>query len=245
MDEEKVSARRFELATAPVARTRLDVFRDGIKKFQKKHSEVLGATVYGSMVKGEKAKATSDVDAFLYIDADVITDKNKLQNQRLLENEYRSELLRDLGISEAEAHGLYKDLIPKILSDEVLDKNIEANIEYENALGKMDSEEPTPPTDNFEIAGMFHARVGAGIEKYRKSFLEKLMMLPDRKMAEAIWMGIYAQIETLEAGDKKRKVPATLEEALQTYHPELYKSIIQQKDNQVIEKLKNRIGLIY
>ena len=81
MDEEKVSARRFELATAPVARTRLDVFRDGIKKFQKKHSEVLGATVYGSMVKGEKAKATSDVDAFLYIDADVITDKNKLQKK--------------------------------------------------------------------------------------------------------------------------------------------------------------------
>lgn len=260
--EEMVPAKRFELATDPVARERIDFFRDAIKAFQHEHPEVLGATVFGSMIKGDRAGATSDVDAFLYIDGEAIPEEMQNENTKDIEDRYRSDLLQKMGVSSAEARSLYGDLFPKLLSTEVVNRNIQANVVYERAraektriLMETDTSDMTPeqkeqlydppenaPTDDFEIGGMFHARVGSGIEKYRKLYLEKLAQLPDKELAESIWSGVYAQLETMEAGDKKRRVPRTLEDALKTYHPELYESVSTAKDTtqlaELFEKLK-------
>lgn len=266
MDDRK-SARRFELAENSVARSRLDNFRDGLKRFQQQHTEILGATVFGSMIKGEVARAESDVDAFLYIDFDALTEEDKKKDVKDVENKFRSGLLKELGVvSEDEAHEFYHDLVPKLLSKEILDSNIQANIDYEvtndvirekrrnldtssmteDEIDKLYSEEPeNQPLDNLQIGGMFHARVGSGIEKYRKLFLEKLVALPNREMAEKIWMGVYAQIVTMEAGDKKRIVPRTLEDALQTYHPELTKNIAQKKEEKRIDEIRDHLGRLY
>lgn len=265
--DERKPARRFELATESVARSRLDGFRDTVKKFQKQHPEVLGATIFGSMIRGDKAKASSDVDAFLYVDADTLPSKDRTQEAKTLEDQYHSGLLKELGVSGEEAKKLYGDLIPKLLSSEILDQNIKNNVEDENEYlafrekrrevdtstmsqeekDKFYAEEPEKKRaiDNFEIGGMFHARVGSGVEKYRKMFLEKLIALPDRKMAERIWRGVYAQISTMEGGDKKRKLPQTLEDALQTYHPELYRTLIQAKDQERIDDIRENLQGLY
>jgi predicted nucleotidyltransferase len=260
--EEVMSAKRFELAKDDVARSRLDKFRDTLKMFQDKHPEVLGATVYGSMIKGEAARAQSDVDAFLYIDADTLPEANRPTEQGDIQSKYRSDFLNELGIPEEEAERLYGDLIPKLLSSEILSANIKANVEYESAQeaqkrlidaaydsGASDEEKQrlfaqeirSSATDNFEIAGMFHARVGSGIEKYRRLFLEKLAELPNQEIAKSIWSNVYAQIETMEAGNKSRRVPRTLDDALMIYHPDLYKKINKDEDTQKIKELGDKI----
>lgn len=260
--DERVPGKRFEVATDPVAKSRLDSFREEIDNFQQKHPEALGATVFGSMIKGDKANSESDVDAFMYIDAETLPDEEKQKDPKTIQREYRNNFLNDLGVSESEAKKYYGDLFPKLLSTEIIDNNIQDNIRFqiEEALIKkkiretdksqmseeerllLYSEEPKRVADNFEISGMFHARVGHGIEKYRRMYLEKLAAIPDQKMAENIWRGTYAQISTMEGSyDKSRRLPSTLSDALRTYHPELYNQMSDQKKQNDIDRIKSEL----
>lgn len=256
--------RRFELATETSARTRLDNFRDGIKNFQKENPEVLGATVYGSMIKGEQAKETSDVDAFLYIDEETIPDKEKGKDTNALELEYRNNFLNSIDISEEEKSKYFSDLRPKLLSDDVLNNDINSRIEYDNQMKaykkmleekynyeasdeekeRLLSQEPQQKND-FAISGMFHARVGSGIEKYRRLFLDKITALPDKEMAEKIWSDVYFDLKTYEQRNDKTKtieIPSTLTEALRVYHQDLYKNISKKKDEEKIDALRAQIN---
>ncbi len=261
---DNIQERRFTLATESSARTRLDGFRDGVKSFQKEHPEFLGATVYGSMIKGDQAKETSDVDAFLYIDADIISDTDKNKKSEDLESEYRTSFLKSLNIPVEEASKYYGDLRAKVLSGQVLEDNINGRIEYENQYNtykkmleekytyetpeeekeKLLAQEPKTQPIDFAVLGMFHARVGSGIEKYRHLFLEKIMALPDKKMAEKIWDDVYFDLKTYEQRKDPNKVielPVTLEEATKVYHPDLYKSENKRKDEEKISDLRNKI----
>lgn len=263
--------RRFELATNEQARERLDNFRIEVEKFQKEHPEVLGATVYGSMIKGEQAKETSDVDAFLYIDGEVLPDKEKTFDTETLKNEYRTEFLNDLNVTPDVAKEYYHDLRTELLSSDVLDKDINERVQYdhqykeyrksydnffnenylnaapevqEKLLADMHAQEPKLKMISFPIAGMFHARVGNGIQKYRKSFLEKVTALPDQKLAEDIWKDIYIHLDTYEKRsdpDKKIEIPATLQDAIRVYHFDLYKEMNKKRDEQKISKIQDQL----
>jgi len=261
--EELFRVKRFEVAKNPVAYGRLEQFRQQVKKFQEEYPEVLGATVFGSMIKGEKATAESDIDGFLYIDAEV-NDKEKLKNRSKLEIDYKTNLLKRLGLSPEEEEKYFHDFQPKILSNEILDQDINSFVtiykkrqeyrmiaeEYEEENDvvlmladreKLFGQMPGIPSVDESIAGMFHARVGHGIQKYRRLFLEKLMTLEDPKMAREIWNGIYAQLSTYEGRGSEGKIvrlPATLEEALQIYHPELLRSTIEEQDQRKIAALR-------
>jgi len=255
--------KRFLPATESFAKARLDNFRSGIKSFQKEHPEVLGATVYGSMIKGDQAKETSDVDAFLYIDKENLPNGEKSKDIDVLESEYRSGFLKSLNISQEEASKYYGDLRPKLLDDQVLNNDINARVEYDNQMkaykkmleekytyeasdeekGKLLSQEPQLKND-LAIPGMFHARVGGGIEKYRRLFLDKVNALPDKEMAEKIWKDVCFELKTYEERsdpNKKIEVPQTLNEALRVYHPDLYKSISKKKDEENIFKIKEHL----
>ncbi|MDQ5971092.1 MAG: transf 2 protein [Patescibacteria group bacterium] len=256
--------RRFLPAAESSAKLRLDNFRTGIKDFQKKNPEVLGATVYGSMIKGDQAKETSDVDAFLYIDNETLPEDEKNKNEDVVESEYRNNFLKSLNIPEDEASKYYGDLRPKLLDSKTLDNDIKSRIEHDNQMKaykkmleekytydasdeekeKLLSQEPQFKND-FAISGMFHARVGSGIEKYRRLFLEKVKALPDEEMAEQIWKDVYFDLKTYEERSdpsKKIEIPSTLKDALRVYHPDLSKNINRQNDNDKIEELKSKIS---
>ncbi len=256
--------RRFTLATEISARTRLDSFRDAIKTFQKEHSEVLGATIYGSMIKGDQAKATSDIDSFLYIDAETLPDEEKIKNSNEVESEYHSYFLKSLNVNEEESK-YYKDLRIKLLSGQILEDDINSYIKYEKNIEeykkilkekytyeiseeekeKLLSQEPKIKRIDFAISGMFHARIGSGIKKYRQLFLDKINALSDKKMAEKIWDDVYFNLKTYEQrNDPNRniKIPSTLSEALRVYHPGLYKNIDKNRNEEKIEQLKSQIN---
>jgi len=90
------------------------------------------------MIRGDKAKASSDVDAFLYVDADTLSSKDRTQEAKTLEDQYRSGLLKELGVSGEEAKKLYGDLIPKLLSSEILDQNIKNNVDAVVSLNSIE-----------------------------------------------------------------------------------------------------------
>lgn len=257
--------RRFTLATETTARTRLDNFRDKVKDFQKKNPEVLGATVYGSMIKGEQAKETSDIDAFLYVDAETMPEKENLQEKyNFVDIKYRTDFLKSLNISNEDEQTYYRDLRVKLLSEETIDKDIDDYIQSETRYNtykqmlnekytydlpeedkeKLLAQEPLTQGMDFATAGMFHAKVGYGLEKYRHLFLEKVNELSDKKMSDNIWKDIYSQLKTYEQRSdpsKKIEIPATLDEAIRIYHSDLYKSIRKEKDEEKIEDLKSQI----
>lgn len=258
--------RRFMPATESFAKTRLNLFRNGVKDFQKEHPEVLGATVYGSMIKGDQARETSDVDAFLYIDAENMPDKTNLQEPEKVEEEYRSNLLNRLNVSGDE-YKYYKDLRSKLLSNEILENEINSRIEYGHQYNeyrqmlyekygdasdeekeKLLSQEPQTRLIDFSVAGMFHAKVGTGIEKYRRLFLNKVNKLEDKQMAEAIWNDVYSDLSLMEQRKDPNvqiQIPKNLNDAIRVYDPDLYKEINKKKDEDKISELESQINDSY
>ncbi len=255
---------RFLPATESIAHARLDNFRNTVKGFQKEHPEALGATVYGSMIKGEQANIDSDIDAFIYIDEEKIPKDIWIDNSQLLESLYLSKFKNKLNLSEDDFEKYYHDLRTKVLSDEILENSIDYFIEFEKmheeykkmVESKYNSEmsdeeknslikkEPKIAHIGPAIAGMFHARVGTGIEKYRHLFLEKINALPDKNMAEKIWKSVHFDLKTFENRsdvNKTIKIPETLDEALKVYHSDLYKSNSAQKQEDDIDQIKSKI----
>ena len=249
--------RRFELPHNHDARVRLDIFRTMIKEFQEENPEVLGATVYGSMIKGEQARSESDVDSFLYIDK---------ESTEYVENDvdtYRTRFLEKLGIEEEIQSKYYGDLRPQLLSKTIIEREIADQLEfykkdaaYKEMLNEKyaeSSEEqkelllkqaPGHRTIQFGIAGMFHARVGSGIEKYRKIFLENIATLPNKEESEKIWSAVASQIRTMEQRKDPNiqiDTPDTLEDALRKYDSEFYSKMQEKEDKEKIEDLQKEI----
>lgn len=254
---------RFLPATESIAHARLDNFRSKIKEFQKEHPEILGATVYGSMIKGDQAKATSDIDAYVYIDEDKIPKDIWIDNTYLLEQLYLKKFENKLDLPEGDFGKYYHDMKTKVLSDNILQNEIENFIDYEKdneahkamlkttyRFDMLEEEKealfqsaPALAHVSPAIAGMFHARVGTGIDKYRHLFLEKINALPDRNLARKIWESTQFTLNTFEKREDPTKtieIPSTLDHALRIYHPDLYKTTKKQEDEAKIyeEKLK-------
>jgi predicted nucleotidyltransferase len=256
--------RRFVPATESTAKNRLDDFRGAVKDYQKEHPEFLGATVYGSMIKGEQATENSDVDAFLYVDKELIAKNDDLEKEESFKDEYRSNFLNTLKVPEEERSKYYGDLRVQLLDENVIKDEINSKIQFlekEKAFKEMIAEkynyeasdeekqnllsqEPEHKTISFGTSGMFHARVGSGIDKYRHIFLEKLNSLPDKNISNEVWNDVYAQLTTMEQRkdpEKQIQIPETLNDALRTYHPDLYRKIVEEGDEVKAKNLKSKI----
>ena len=256
-NNEITKERRFELPVQDTAKERLSNFRDTVKQMQEENPEVLGATVYGSMIKGQQAREGSDVDAFLYVDA---------ENQKVGEEnpgKYRDKLLEKLGAKENENSKYYEDIRVQPLSEKIIDKEISDQLdfykktdEYKEMLNekygeaseeekeKLLRQEPDFRTIQFGISGMFHARVGSGIEKYRKSFLEKIVAVNDKDKSEKLWGEVAAQLRTMENRKNPNiqiETPDTLNVALRRYAPELYAAVRKKEDQEKIDNLRLEI----
>lgn len=249
--------RRFELPVQEKARERLDNFRDTVKQIQKENPEVLGATVYGSMIKGQQAREESDVDAFLYVD----TENQKTGEEN--PDDYRNRLLEKLGAKDNENSKYYEDIRVQPLSEKIIDREINDQLdfykktdEYKKMLNekygeaseeekeKLLRQEPDFRTIQFGISGMFHARVGSGIEKYRKSFLEKIVAMNDKDKSEKLWGEVASQLRTMENRKDPNiqiETPDTLNVALRRYAPELYSAIREKEDKEKMDSLRLEI----
>jgi predicted nucleotidyltransferase len=222
--ESKESTKRFELPTEPKAKERLNDFREKIKEFQKIYPEILGATVFGSMIRGEKAKGTSDIDAILYIDGEDQNVLKKLQdykNSRERENVaeiYLNNFFNESKIkkSDKKYYHLAPIIVNKFLINESIDESLyeeagyrEWESNFENKNRKLISvprekilkriEESHPGDADPDIYPIFHAQVGKGIEKYRQMYLGKLFNLykkgeKGKKSVEYIWENIYFKL---------------------------------------------------
>ncbi len=243
---------RFELPTNEVAKERLDIFRKAVKEFQTEHPEVLGATVYGSMIKGKQANESSDIDACVYIDS----DSEDYAGQD--EDFYKESLIAKTGLVDGDDGLEYVEhLKPVLINEKKIDDEITAQasffskekeidkrilelndemkkaeigtdsarvLECKKEKEKLYKEKLNTRNTEFWLTGMFHARVGSGIEKYRKMFLEKIASLPDKDISERIWSKDVAESLRIfeERWDSSTEVliPKTLEKALEVYHPE-------------------------
>ncbi|MES2930838.1 MAG: nucleotidyltransferase domain-containing protein [Patescibacteria group bacterium] len=252
--EEKINERRFELPIQDEAKARLDTFRTTVKELQKENPEILGATVYGSMIKGKQARAESDVDSFLYVDAE------NPASDKIEADSYRQKLLEKLGAENNENSKYYEDVRVQPLSTAIIEKEIEdqlsfyeKNEEYKRMLSEKYGEasdeeketllrqEPDFRTIQFGISGMFHARVGSGIEKYRKVFIEKIATMPDKDTAEKLWSEVASQIRTMEQRKDPNVVidtPDTLKDAIRKFDPEFYAQMQKNEDQEKIQKLR-------
>ncbi|NTV22557.1 MAG: hypothetical protein HGB03_03275 [Candidatus Yonathbacteria bacterium] len=255
--EEKIKEKRFELPIQDEAKARLDTFRATIKDLQKENPEVLGATIYGSMIKGKQARSESDVDSFLYVDAENLLSTN------IAIDSYRQKVMEKLGAENNENSKYYEDLRVQPLSTAIIEKEIEDQLsfyqkteEYKQMLNEKYGEasdkeketlllqEPDFRTIQFGISGMFHARIGSGIEKYRKVFIEKLATMPNKDVAEKLWDEVASQIRTMEQRKDPNVVietPDTLKDAIRKFDPEFYSAIRQKEDQEKIEKLHQEI----
>jgi len=137
---EKEQRFRFNTATETTAKARLEFFRNGVKKFQEKYPEVLGATLFGSMMQGNKAHKDSDIDATLFIDGEITpskdiskVDTNSIFSESLelispsvfFAQEYRSKFLEELNVPQDEIPKYYKDFSARIISGKVIDTAID------------------------------------------------------------------------------------------------------------------------
>lgn len=250
----KKRERRYEPPTNEIARQRLDTFRESVKQFQKERPEILGATLYGSMMKGSQAREESDIDAFMYIDGELLKDKN------VDTEKYRTTFLENFGGKDSGEREYFEDLRLKELSSEIIDKEIEDQIshykEYKNYKNTLDEKyaEATTEKDketllkqepfrnfDFAISGMFHPRIGTGIEKYRKVFLEKMRSISDREIAEKIWGEVAFNLRTYETRKDPTVeivIPETLEDAMRLYDPGSAIQLRKESEENKIKVLK-------
>lgn len=213
-DETEKPKRRFVLGKEPFARERIEAIKSAVEELQTENPEILGLTLFGSTVKGRHTKA-SDIDGFLFVDADLAEEKYK---EPIYNWKERSEFI--IWMTEAYSH-LYKELsvigsydirvkthvMPLPINEEIIDKEVEILVKKDNLL----------PRQN--LTGMFHLMAGHGIEKYRKYLVEKLAGMGE--LGEGVWHRIIDETEKWEEGNTRefgeKKYPRTLEEAKKLY----------------------------
>ena len=77
---DKLQEKRYVISKEENARKKFEVFREIFWRVEKEHPEIIGATLFGSMVKGT-AGLNSDIDAFIFVDLDKI--KNTITPQEV------------------------------------------------------------------------------------------------------------------------------------------------------------------
>lgn len=237
--KEELGPKRFEVQTDGFVKKRLDAIREGLKEMKEENPNVLGLTLFGSMVKG-KAHEDSDVDGYLFLDVDRLAEEeNELALQ---ENREPRPVTFDIGDTGnlstypgEHLYDIYKPLIREKLTHDgslseekirdinirpvghdMIDKHLLSLQQAIESLKNGDSEVRIEPSQN--LYGLFHLAVGHGLEGYRKYIIEELEQLGQE--GEDIWRTIIRKTEQLEQymyTDTPIHYPRTLTEARRAY----------------------------
>jgi predicted nucleotidyltransferase len=240
--KEDLGPKRFEIQSDDFIRERLDIIQSGIEEMQEEDPNVLGLTMFGSMVKG-KAHETSDVDGYLFLDAERLAqEEEQLAAQ---ENREARPVTFDIGDTGnlstypgEHLYDVYKPLIKekftkgdllneeqisdvniRPISEEIIDRHLSSLLQASKLSENSEDGVDIEPSQN--LYGLFHLSIGHGLEKYRQQVIEKLEEFGSE--GEEIWSKIIGQTEKLEQymyTDTPVRYPRTLAEARDLYIPE-------------------------
>lgn len=84
--EQNESEKRFTLSKEEFAKERIEAVKESINELKEDDSSILSFCMYGSMVKGT-IKPKSDIDGFLFVDADLFVEEHQQHYKNLTEDE--------------------------------------------------------------------------------------------------------------------------------------------------------------
>jgi hypothetical protein len=213
---------RFELdslnAPEGTARERLHALRDAITTVQEQYPEVLGATVFGSTVKG-RVKLESDIDGFLFVDAGRAAEVDRplhTEEQRYgtylqpSTSPYKAAIVEDMRDQGFTDPGLFKDFGELAISPAIISDSIEKLIPKAEAVGafreRVLSMEPTLKDAQIQaindLNDLNSANKSAGMSEVEqlaaeKAFVEALPHSVDRELLHYSGLAIPRNIRGL------------------------------------------------
>ncbi|HLD25573.1 MAG TPA: nucleotidyltransferase domain-containing protein [Candidatus Andersenbacteria bacterium] len=229
--EPDLSEKRFHLSPESFNQERIQGIKNAMREIKQESPEVLALTMFGSMVKGT-ARERSDIDGYLFVDADEVAKKYPTRDviETVTENDdyfvsttylkpdidaiYKSALREKLQKSLKLSNEQVKDIRIRPISNEIIDKEI-ANL----TEAQKKSERPALASSN--LSAMFHLGVGLEIRPYRHHLIDKLSQMGDS--GEKIWKEVIGATEINEQNftyNDKKHYPRSLAEARQTYGPQ-------------------------
>lgn len=120
--------KRFHIQPEVFAHERIKAIREAVEELKIQHPEILSLNLFGSLVKG-KTKQESDIDAFVYIDTDLIPQKQGetpvyviAEHQEPLDvNELNIQRI-DMGMHlRPDLYDLYGEMFPKKIKEKIPD----------------------------------------------------------------------------------------------------------------------------
>lgn len=196
-------------------------FASGLQELQAENSEIVGATLFGSRLKGE-ARANSDVDCNVLIDASALSARGieiDVDATGKLNWGGYQELQRDLQahIGDVLAAKTDKDPVTirrgiyiKPISAKLIEKQIELHVgylkQYEEYMAKSEAwidnldadinERPEPP-DYIPLSGgvpaLFSPELAPGLDIYRSLVVDKLA--EEGEYGKKAWEDILSHVE--------------------------------------------------
>jgi predicted nucleotidyltransferase len=223
----------------------LTKFTQGLQELQVQNSEIVGAALFGSRLKGE-ATAGSDVDCTILVDAEQLAVHGvdiDVDQQGWITWGKHEDLKQDFGnhFGEVLAEKTAKDpttikqgIYVQPISQKLIEKQVGVHVEYLkkydeyrekseawiNDLNADPDQRPEPP-DYVPLSGgipaLFSPQLISGSEKYQHAVINELSR--QRDYGEAAFKEIMSHVQFgeghLESSDPK--YPANLEEARALY----------------------------
>lgn len=239
--KEELGPKRFEIQPDSFVSERLSAVQSGVEEMREEDPNVLGVTLYGSMVKGT-AHEGSDVDGYLYLDADRLArEESELATQENREPRPVTFDVGDVGNVSTypgeHLYDVYKPLIKdKFTKDGLLNEEQISDINIRPISGEIIDRHLSSLKQGLELArngendvniepsqnlfGLFHLAVGHGLDSHRQQIIEKLEGMGQE--GEEVWSKIIGQTEKLEQymyTDTPIRYPRTLAEARNRYIP--------------------------
>lgn len=226
-------------SSGELEKTRRKGISEAIEILQEKYPEVIGLSLFGSLTKGKgraSSDIASDIDGYVYLDVDAIVKKEGTEADRLVS-------YADHNKGKFLAGKVYNPVLAKNLSEkyeteirqELLRNN--KNLTFDQVkhvwvfpinggiinflvdgyvAGKYEAGD--------RLRGLFHMRVGQGMNVYRKLMVDKLESLGQR--GEEAWRRLIYTVALFEQDTRipeteirieQRHYPQTLEAAKRVY----------------------------
>jgi predicted nucleotidyltransferase len=237
--KDELGPKRFEIQSEGFVRERFKAVRKGLDLIKKDNPNILGLTIYGSMVKG-RAHEASDIDGYLYIDAERLAreeEESALNERReprqvtfnvgevgklaTYPAEHLYDVFKPLIIARFTESGHLKeeqvqDINVRPISAEIINEHIESMVHKLTESRETGTEAQIEPSQN--LFGLFHLAIGHELDTFRTQVIEKLEALGGD--GELIWRAIINESEKLEQymyTDTRINYPKTLASARKKY----------------------------
>jgi predicted nucleotidyltransferase len=235
---------RFIEGSSENAQT-LEHFAQGLQELQAVNPEIVGATLFGSRLKGE-ATAKSDVDCAILVDADKLASEGvdlsvdetgtiQWGEYEELKEGFKSHFADVLsGATHKDPSTIREGLYIEPISNELIETQLSTHIDYLKNRDKyqadysnwtqnsmLDSPQPQEPDYvriDGNISALFGPELAPGHDKYRQAVINKLSQTGE--YGEAVWQEILYGIQFGEGHydmEDSSKYPATLQQAQEWY----------------------------